>query len=98
MESIAEKSREEIENLKKEWLFDPIWDIEHTEGFESHFEELKEFRLERKKKIEEENLSKLKQRAIKLGIPDRLDLVKYFESLEDQIEIISIRIGKIEGN
>src|SRR6185436_19521180 len=37
------KTREEIEKLKKDWASDPIWDLEDTEGFEAHRDELKEF-------------------------------------------------------
>ena len=37
------KTREEVEALKADWLKDPIWDIEDTEGFEDHHDELKAF-------------------------------------------------------
>ncbi|NIV31898.1 MAG: hypothetical protein GWN58_21155 [Anaerolineae bacterium] len=37
-------TREEIERLKAQWCSDPCWDIEHTEGFEEHEEELREYR------------------------------------------------------
>lgn len=36
----------DIANLKKEWLSDPIWDIEDTEGFEEVRDELKAFAAE----------------------------------------------------
>lgn len=35
-----EKTRKEIEDLKESWFSDPHWDLEGTEGFESHREEL----------------------------------------------------------
>lgn len=38
------KTRKEVEGLKQGWLPDPCWDIEDTEGFENHTEELREFR------------------------------------------------------
>jgi hypothetical protein len=31
---MAKPTREAIEKLKEEWRYDPIWDIEETEGFE----------------------------------------------------------------
>jgi len=37
------KTREEVEDLKVQWLRDPIWDIENTEGFEDFKDELFEF-------------------------------------------------------
>jgi hypothetical protein len=40
------KNREEIEALKQDWHADPCWDIEETEGFEAHREELEAYRLE----------------------------------------------------
>lgn len=39
------KTKEEIDELKRQWQLDSIWDIENTEGFEEHAEELKSFRI-----------------------------------------------------
>jgi hypothetical protein len=44
------KTREEVESLKRSWRNDPIWDIEDTEGFEEHREELLAFRVEMEEK------------------------------------------------
>lgn len=41
-----DKTREEIETLKANWLEDPVWDLEDTEGFEAHEAELKAFAKE----------------------------------------------------
>lgn len=38
------KTRAKIEALKNNWLKDPCWDIENTEGFADHVEELLNFR------------------------------------------------------
>jgi hypothetical protein len=35
-----------LQDLKAQWLADPCWDIEYTEGFEEHRQELLIFRLE----------------------------------------------------
>jgi len=40
------KTREEIEALKANWVNDACWDIEITEGFEDHKEELLAYRKE----------------------------------------------------
>jgi len=37
------KTRAEVDELKRQWKRDPIWDIEETEGFEEYREELIEF-------------------------------------------------------
>lgn len=39
------KSKEELDKLKKDWLEDPIWDIEDSSGFAEHHDELLIFRL-----------------------------------------------------
>jgi hypothetical protein len=41
------KSPADVEELKRQWLADGCWDIEHTEGFEAHEAELIEWRLGR---------------------------------------------------
>lgn len=38
-------TRDEVEALKQNWLNDPCWDIEETEGFEFYREELAIYRL-----------------------------------------------------
>lgn len=55
---VTTRSREDIELLKKAWLKDPCWDIENTEGYEAHRNELAEFH---KKTIDE---SEEKQKLI----------------------------------
>jgi len=37
-------TREEIERLKHNWVMDSCWDLEDTEGFEDHREELLDYR------------------------------------------------------
>lgn len=39
------KTQEEITALKLNWHKDPIWDIETTEGFEDHRQELLDYRI-----------------------------------------------------
>ncbi len=43
----------ELEELKQSWKKDPCWDIESTEGFEEHIEELLEFSRKTKEEAEE---------------------------------------------
>ena len=82
METLNKKSPEEIAELKRQWLIDPCWDIDATEGFEAHKEELKAFMKQKEDEWEQAEKNRLKEKAIKLGIPDRIDLIKYFEGLE----------------
>ena len=53
------KTREEVMMLKANWTADPCWDIEHTEGFEEHEGELREYRLVMEAKWEAEAKQKL---------------------------------------
>lgn len=42
--TIAKKSAEELDKLKRNWIPDPHWDIEQTWGFEAHYGELNAWR------------------------------------------------------
>jgi len=46
------EQRRKLEALKDSWSKDPCWDIEETEGFEEHKEELLAFRKETEAKWE----------------------------------------------
>lgn len=39
-------TQSEIDSLKRQWSADPSWDIEDTQGFEEHRQELYIYRLE----------------------------------------------------
>ena len=53
------KTREEVEDLKRDWTRDPIWEVEDTEGFEDYKTELEIYLLKWKIKWENEHLSRL---------------------------------------
>jgi ribosomal protein L37E len=59
------KSKFELQQLKESWLSDPVWDIEESEGFEEHKEELLQFRkqCERAWKIKRKARRKFKHSA-----------------------------------
>lgn len=42
---VYDRTEEEIEELKRQWLNDPVFDIEDAEGFEAHYDELLIFHL-----------------------------------------------------
>lgn len=46
------KTTQEIEDLKAQWIKDPIWDIEDTEGFEDYRNDLLNFSAEWKEKCD----------------------------------------------
>jgi len=84
------KTDEEIQALKDNWCKDPIWDIEYTEGFEDHFEDLLAFRKERELELEIRAEENRKHRAnvvsVETGVTD--------PAIQQQIETF----GEIEND
>jgi len=72
---MATKTREEIEALKASWRKDPLWDIESTQGFEDHKEELLAYR----KQVEAEVEQKVRESADR-----RVELMKKETGITDQ--------------
>lgn len=65
------KTSEEIENLKTQWKQDPCWDIEDTEGFEDHKDELIAFRVKHEeecRKSYEKRRQSVKERIYSLDL------------------------------
>lgn len=80
------KSPEEVEALKANWQCEPCWEIEETEGFEAHYDELREYRLQKEAEWEERSRQALQNYAKKMGVPDNPTLASYLMSLEARIE------------
>ena len=88
------KTKEELSKLKSSWLEDPIWDLEWTEGFEDHYEELLSFRKQRENEWQQKEnewqkrkyLARLNEKCKRLGIEGNHNLMQYLEMLEFQIE------------
>lgn len=68
------KTNEEVQALKENWVKDPHWDIEDTEGFEDHKEELIAFRKEQEiewqTRAEEARRRRANVVSIETGITD----------------------------
>jgi hypothetical protein len=60
------KTREEVEDLKDNWLLDPIYDLEETEGFEDYRDELLAYRID----IEEKRAAYYERERIKRHFHD----------------------------
>lgn len=54
----------DIEKLKENWLNDPCWDIEGTEGYEAHYDELLAFRLKKQAEWEAKRKEEIATRRI----------------------------------
>ena len=69
------KTRKEIDALKRDWSSDPSWDIEETDGFEDHYHELLEYRIEMESQWRREKEASYEAKAERLGCPDRKSVV-----------------------
>ena len=81
-------SKEKIQGLKDAWVNDPCWDIEDSEGFEDHREELIVFRKEQEKIWDMESNQRLQAKAEKLGVPGNVVLAEYISVLEERILVL----------
>jgi hypothetical protein len=85
------KTPQEISALKKDWESDPCWDIEDTEGFEAHREELLAFSLQHQAKCEALWNERLDKKAIELGCPENRVLARYVEQMEARLNRLENR-------
>ena len=86
------KTPEEIQTLKDSWVKDPCWDIEKSEDFEEHEEELFQFRMQMEALWQEKDVARLKARKEKIasetGVNDPLlaDALFTFVEIENIVE------------
>lgn len=74
------KTPQEIEDLKASWKRDPCWDIENTEGFEAHHDELLAFRKNHEAESErkaQERTQALKRKWYEIGLNELFQLDNY---------------------
>ncbi|MGE5619567.1 MAG: hypothetical protein ACM3US_09955 [Sphingomonadaceae bacterium] len=90
------RSREEIEYLKGQWESDPTWDLEETEGFEAHREELAAFAAAKKAEWEAQEKARRERRMEELGISNNVALFGYLEGLERRIERLGNQLEAAE--
>lgn len=84
------RSQAEVEALKASWLSDPCWDIESTEGFEAHRDELLTFHYEQKiqwRRDDEERATRWGMTH--LGASIVAGLRSQVEKLEERIEEVA---------
>ena len=79
-------TRAEIDELKECWCYEPTWDIEDSEGFAEHAEELKAFRLEMEAQWEREFQAELREYAMKIELDANLKLAEKVRQLEERLE------------
>jgi len=88
------KTREQVDELKRQWLSDGCWDIEVTEGFENYRDELLKFRLETEQKFKDIEAKRITDKCLRLDITPQL--LEYIEGMERTLERLSKRIERLE--
>jgi hypothetical protein len=93
-------TQKEIEKLKKGWCSDPCWDIESTDGFEDHYQELKEYgdnmREQWKNERERKERSAQEKKAKQLGCDGNFALAAYVIALEKRLSDIEEMIYDLQ--
>lgn len=90
------KTQAEIEELKRQWRYDPCWDIDDVEGFEDYKDELLEFSKAQIAIWNFEAEERAKARAIEIGTPDNPTLTETIVRMQNRIGSIMERLDKIE--
>jgi hypothetical protein len=86
-----EKTEQEINDLKRQWESDPIWDIEETEGFEDCRELLLAYRLETEAKWKASEDKRIATLCSQYGCNP--ELLKVIESLQRRIEVLEQKVN-----
>jgi hypothetical protein len=89
------KTQAEIAALKENWEADGTWDIEDTEGFEEHYDELLKFRRECEARWERERLKKeaaIDAEADTIGARGLYRMVLALQQRIDRLEAASARL------
>lgn len=91
--TITPRSTEEIEALKASWCNDPIWDIEDTDGFELHRDELLAYRLKWEARVKLHREQRILKFATPLGLENNHALAEYLMLQEAVIEELRAEIN-----
>ena len=81
------ETRRDIEQLKATWLRDPIWDLEGTDSFKAHYDELRQFRLTTKARwraAADEGERAIDAEAERIGVHGLLRLLREAEARQER--------------
>lgn len=96
------KTREQVQQLKEQWLEDPCWDIEETPGFEEYRDELLTFSQDQRDKWKIQEVASIYFKAREIGadqlgsFDDNIRLVQYLSTLEDAIEKLNWQVERLK--
>lgn len=89
------KTREDVEALKSNWMSDPCWDIEETEGFEQYHNELVKFHQFMKNKWKSDYDNMLNMIATKYDCS--VKLAEYIYLLENRLQKLALKLEERNG-
>jgi hypothetical protein len=84
------KTRQEVEELKRQWRNDPCWDLWEQEGFEEYKNELRSYAEQKEAEWEAEEQMRKEARASKLGIPGNFE--SRIEYVDDRVNSVTMRV------
>ena len=82
---MATKTKKQVDDLKANWCGDPCWDIEDTEGFEAHREDLLAFRKHMEEQWDVQFQAELRVYADTIGLSGNLRLAQHIRDLGERI-------------
>lgn len=88
----ARRTAAEIADLKANWLNDSCWDIEETEGFEAHYQELRRWREAEDAAWRVKEDRRLTARGALLGFTPKQ--MEFLERLEVQIKLLQSELDR----
>lgn len=91
------KTRDEVEELKRQWKLDPCWDVYETEGFEEYREELVKFQADMEAYWADLRRGRLLNKAFKLGVPGNIQLAEAWELMEYKLDELKNRVWRLEA-
>ena len=93
----TQRTQEEIESLKRNWINDPCYDLEDVDGFESVKDELYLWRVEYEQAQNKLEIDRIRKRAGEWGVS--LGMVDYIEKLESRLKTTEKKLQAIwEGS
>lgn len=89
------KTKDEVQALKDSWSKDPCWDIEDTEGFEDHYEELLAYRKEAGEERDRQYEERIAKRARKVLVETGIENATIAQSIMTYEEIERDVVGEV---
>lgn len=86
-------SREDVEDLKRNWRQDPCWDLADTDGFEAYREELAAFQQQHEQAALADNAAELTALAARFNCSP--ELARYLLSQEARIAQLEEHIAEL---